>query len=322
MMSRAELKPVTPERLAELQGGEWVYGFMERYPKMFEIRRGSEDAYLEGLIDVHVHANPDSLAPRSQDLIDVVIEYAHVGARAVVHKDHHYSSVGVAHMAQRMIDDLVARGELTNQIQVYGGVPLAYTVDPGYVERAIRFPQMRMIYANCIFGEVLVRAGKVLPEMVEIIKIAAHHGIPILLCPSNHSVKYQEDDYDVVVPLVEAITEHGGKAFIDHPITAYTVEQTKALADLGAYIGLFCYPTIPDVIKAPVVDPELTKEMIDAVGPERCVLGSDKGHVLEPDALHAMRLMLRLLLTWGYTPEQIRAMASENAQRMLFEKPA
>lgn len=321
-MSRSELKPVSPERLPELQGSEWVLGFMERYPKMFEVKRGSEDPYLEGLIDVHVHANPDSLAPRSQDLIDVAVEYAKVGARAVVHKNHHYSSVGVAQVAQRMIDDLVGRGELDNRIEVYGGVPLAFTTDPGYVERALRMPQMRMIYANCIFGEVLVRGGKVLPDAVEIVKIAAHHGIPMLLCPSNHSAKYQEDDFEVVVPLVELIVEHGGKAFIDHPITAYTVEQTEALANMGAYIGVFCYPTIPDVIKAPVVDPELTKEMIDAVGPERCVLGSDKGHVLEPDALHAMRLMLRLLITWGYTPAQIRAMASENATRMLFERPA
>ncbi len=312
------MKPVRPERLAQLQGVEWLFGFMERYPKMFHIHAGSENEFFKGMVDIHVHANPDSLGPRSQDLVDIAIDYARVGSRAILHKDHHYSTVGVAYVAQRFIDHLVESGQLQNRIEVYGGVPLAYTVDPRFVETAAHSEQMRMIFMNCIYGEILVRDGKVLPKAEDIIRLAADRKLPITICPPNHSIKYTESDYIVVEPLVECIAKYGGKVLLDHPVTAYTLEENLHLAQCGAYLGIFCYPTIPDVIKAPVVDPELTKTLIDAVGPERCVLGSDKGHLLEPDALAAMRLLLRLLLTWNYTPEQIYTMASGNAETLLF----
>src|SRR5690606_21635628 len=106
---------------------------------------------------------------------------------------------------------------------------------------------------------------------------------------------------------------------LDQPVSAYTVQQISHLASCGAYVGIFCYPTIPDVIKAPVTDPDITKAVIDAVGVDRCVLGSDKGYILEPDAIQAMRLLLRLLLVWGYSEEQIRAMAAVNSARLMFD---
>ena len=67
-----------------------------------------------------------------------------------------------------------------------------------------------------------------------------------------------------------------------------------------------------------MTDPDLTKAVIDRVGVERCVLGSDKGYLLEPDAAQAMRLLLRLLLVWGYSEEQIRRMAADNGAHLLF----
>jgi len=318
-MSTGELTPVAPERLRSLQGVEWLFDFMQRYPRVRELEADCADGLFDGLVDTHVHGNPDSLGKRSQDIVDIALDYARRRSRAIVHKDHHYSTVGVAQVAQRHVDHLLEQGRIEHRVEVYGGLPLAYTTDPGFVATAAASPFMRMIFMNAIHGEVLVDGGKVLPAVQDIIRIAADHRIPITVCPPNHSAKYGgADDYPIVATLVECIGRLGAKALLDQPVSAYTVDQIVHLASCGALVGIFCYPTIPDVIKAPVTDPDLTKAVIDAVGVERCVLGSDKGYLLEPDAVHAMRLLLRLLLVWGYSEGQIRTMAAENGARLLF----
>lgn len=319
-MSTRELKPVKPERLEHLQGVEWLFDFMQRYPLVRQLKADCADGLFEGLIDTHVHGNPDSLGNRSQDLVDIAADYARRGARAIVHKDHHYSTVGVAQATQRHIDHLLELGQIEHRVEIYGGVPLAYTTDPQFVATAAKSPFMKMIFMNAIYGEILVDGGKVLPQVEQIIRIAADQKIPITVCPPNHSAKYGgADDYPIVETLVECMGKLGARVLLDQPISAYTVDQIVHLTSCGAYAGIFCYPTIPDVIKAPVTDPDLTKTVIDAVGVERCVLGSDKGYMLEPDAIQAMRLLLRLLLVWGYSEEQIRTMAAVNASRLLFD---
>jgi hypothetical protein len=112
--------------------------------------------------------------------------------------------------------------------------------------------------------------------------------------------------------------EAKAKVLLDQPISAFTISQIEHLVSCGAYAGIFCYPTIPDVIKAPVTDPELTRKLIRTVGPGNCVFGSDKGYVLEPDAIQAMTLLLRLLIAWGFSDEEISAMAEKNSARLLF----
>jgi hypothetical protein len=316
--TRREHKPVTPERVADLQGTDWVLGFFERYPRLRTLQAGVENAFLRGAIDVHVHANPDTLGPRSQDLTAIAVDAARAGMRAILHKDHHHSTVGVAYAAQRHIDHLVETGRLDHRVEVYGGVATAFTTDPRLVEVILNSPHMRMIFFNCIYSEPLVEGGKVKPQVRDIIRLAAQRRIPITLCPPNHSIKQDDDDFEGTLPLVEAIKEEGAKGLLDHPVSAFTMEQTLRLVGDGVFAGIFCYPVIPTVAKAPAVDPDLACEMIRAVGPERCVIGSDMGHILEPDAVAALRLLVRLLLVFGLTDEQVTAMCRTNPERLLF----
>ncbi|MDR7481159.1 MAG: DUF6282 family protein [Armatimonadota bacterium] len=316
--TRREHKPVTPERVAALQGTDWVHAFFERYPRLRTLRAGAEEPFLRDAIDVHVHANPDTLGPRSQDISAVAVDAARAGMRAILHKDHHHSTVGVAYMAQRLIDQLVERGELPRRVEVYGGIATAFSTDPRLVQVLLASPQMRMIFFNCIYSEPLVEGGRVTAQARELIRIAADHGIPITLCPPNHSVKQDQDDFEGTLPLVEAIADAGARALLDHPVSAFTIDQTVRLVEFGVYAGVFCYPVIPTVAKAPAVDPDLVYDMIRAVGPERCVIGSDMGHILEPDAVSALRLLVRLLLAFALTDEQITRMCKTNPERLLF----
>lgn len=314
---------ISDQRLHELASGGWLLRFLEQYPRVRELRAGVEAECLRGAIDVHVHADPCSLIHRNQDFVQVAIDAARAGMRAVIRKDHHYSTVGEAHAVQQHIDHLVARGELSHRVEVYGGVPITFSLDPKQVEQALRFPAFKMIWLNPVYGEPLLQGGKVRPEVDRIIELARDHRLGINLGAPSHSRKYADlDDYAGLAPVVERIRVLGARAVLDHPLSSLTVEQTAELAQDGVYAGLFCYPSLPSVIKAPVVDPALTHALIQRVGPERCIVASDVGMLLEPTALEALRLMIRLLMVLGLSARDIDPMLKLNPARLIGLEPS
>ncbi len=314
--SRKQL--ISDERLRDLATGGWLRRFIEEYPAVQRLQAGVEDACLRGAIDVHVHADPCSLIPRNQDFLHVAADAARAGMRAVIRKDHYYSTVGEAHAVQQHIDDLVERGTLPRRVDVYGGVPITFSLDPKQVEQALRLPTFRMIWLNPVHGETLVDGGKVRPEVDRIIELARDHRIGINLGAPSHSKKYGGlDDFAGLAPVVERIGVLGATAVLDHPLSSFTTDEIAQLAVGGVYVGLFCYPSLPSVVKAPVVDPHRTVELLERVGPERCIVASDVGMLLEPTAVEALRLMIRLLLVLGLTPDQIGPMLKRNPARLI-----
>ena len=313
---------ISDTRLRELSQRGWTRRFMEQYPAVRQLEAGVENACLRGAIDVHVHADPCSLIARNQDYAQVAVDAARAGMRALVRKDHYYSTVGEAHAVQRHIDQLVDSGVLSHRIEVYGGIPLTFSLDPVQIKQALRFPAFKMIWCNPIYGEMLVQDGKVRPEMELIIALARDHGIALNLGAPSHSMKYGGmDDYEGLLPLVERVRALGATALLDHPLSSFTVEQIAALATDGVYAGLFCYPSLPSVIKAPVVDPERTRALVTRLGAQRCVIGSDVGMLLEPTALEAYRLMIRFLFALGFTQDEIDLMLKTNPAKLIGLKP-
>lgn len=314
----------TDERLRELSAGGQLQRFLERFPGVTHLRAGVEDAYLRGAIDMHVHADPCSLAPRNQDYTQVAIDAAKAGMRAVVRKDHFYSTVGEAYAIQRHLDHLVETGALTHRIEVYGGVPIAQSLDAVQIERAVRFPQMKMIWLNPVGGEALVRDGKVRPEVERILHLARDHNLGLNLGQPSHSRAKNPglDDYEGLAPLVDRVREIGAKAVLDHPLSSFDAKQIESLTGGGVYAGLFCYPSLPSVIKAPVVDPARTLELVQRIGARQCIVASDMGTLLEPTQLEAMRLMVRLLLAFELRGEEIDVMLKDNPARLLGLEPA
>lgn len=309
---------ISDARLRELSRGGWLQRFIERYPAVRRLEPGIEDARLRDAVDVHVHADPCSLIPRNQDFIQAAADAARAGLRAIVRKDHHYSTVGEAYVVQRHVDHLVETGVLPRRVEVYGGVPVTFALDPRQVEQALRFATFRMIWLNPVYGETLVDGGKVRPEVDRIIELARDHRLGLNLGAPSHSRKYGGlDDFAGLRPVVERVATLGARAVLDHPLSAFTLEQIADLAMPGVYVGLFCYPSLPSVIKAPVVDPERTREVVERVGAARCIVASDVGMPLEPTALEALRLMVRLLLVLGVSEADIDLMLKTNPARLI-----
>jgi Family of unknown function (DUF6282) len=322
-MAMSELKNrasglYSDERLRELSGGGWLFRFMEQFPAIKEVQRGVEEACLQGAIDMHVHADPCSLVPRNQDFTQVAIDAARAGMRAVVRKDHFHSTVGEAYAVQRHVDHLVETGALAQRIEVFGGIPLQ-SLDAALLERALRHPQFKMIWCNPVGGEALVSGGKVRPEMERVLQLAAEHGKAFNLGQPSHSAARNAglSDYDGLAPLCERIREIGARAVLDHPLSSFNADQIEALSGGTVLAGLFCYPTLPSVIKAPVVDPARTLELVRRLGPQRCLIASDVGMLLEPTALEAYRLMIRLLVVLGCSTADVSVMIKDNPARLL-----
>ena len=313
--------PIPAERLNELQGVGALFRFLQNYPRIKTLPEGAVDGILRGALDVHIHANPCTLLLRIQDVADVAIEASRAGMVAVCHKDRHHSTVGTAMMAQRHIDYLFEKGEIPTRVACYGGVPSTFTLDPKYIETALAFPTFKMLWLNSVNGEVLIDGnGRVKPEAVAWIELAKEHRLGITLGSPSQSKKYEGiDEYVGIMPVVEKIAELSARCVLDHPLAHFTPQEIqKMTAADGIYAGIFGYPTLPDVMKAPVMDPRATQRLIELIGPERCIIASDEGQLLAPTAVETLRILVRLMLCYGLSPEQIRLMLVNNSRRLLY----
>ena len=57
----------------------------------------------------------------------------------------------------------------------------------------------------------------------------------------------------------------------------------------------------------PVADPIETINTMKKIGPERCIIGSDFGHVLHMDSIDGMRVFIRALLAFGIKEKRSRS---------------
>src|SRR6266481_3715439 len=82
---------------------------------------------LNGVIDIHVHSDPDSV-PRSIDAIDLARLAKSWGMRALVLKNHYESTASLAYVVRKEVPG----------IEIFGGIDLNRTVggvNPAAVER-------------------------------------------------------------------------------------------------------------------------------------------------------------------------------------------
>ena len=316
--------PIGRERVEAMTGvnPNWLMRFVKDHPEVRKLTHGMEDKHLKGAIDVHVHADPCSLILRAQDYTEVAIECARAGMRAVVRKDHTYSTVGEAQAVQRHIDHLFDSGALGNRIEVYGGIPTRFAAEPALIRDALRLKTLKEIWMNPVNGVPLVDGARVKPEVVDLIKLAKEHGIGLNLGPPNHSAAYDGiDDYDGLAPLVEAVAKIGCPACLDHPLSSYNIDEIDKLTPPGVFAGLFCFPSLPSIIKGPLADPQETFDLVRRLGPERCVVASDVGTMLEPSTLESMRLMIRFLSALGLSARDIDLMLKVNPAKLIGLAP-
>ena len=61
-----------------------------------------------------------------------------------------------------------------------------------------------------------------------------------------------------------------------------------------------------------------TIKTIKAIGPERCIIGSDFRQVLPMDSIDGMRVFIRALLAFGSNEHEVKMMLHDNPAKLMW----
>lgn len=318
-------RTLTLERVRELNAKDYFYQMLKDNPDIKKIRPGIENDLLQNGIDCHIHAYPD-FVHRAQDMIQVSVDAARAGMRAVAFKDHWNISANAAYIVQQHIDYMVDAGELNNSIDVYGGAGTCHGMNVEYIRTAVQYPNFKMIWFPTFTSlgfwrgagrpneggvRLVSPEGEVLPEVIEIMKIAVENKV---------GIGFGHTDFEELLPLAKTAQQLGVRATLDHPLLELNkllIDEMQELAKLGVYVGTYCQPMIPSLYQ-PIADPMETIRTIQAIGSEHCIIGSDFGQVMHVNSVDGMRIFIRALLGFGVKTEEISTMLKENPARLMW----
>jgi len=273
-------------------------------------------ASLSGVIDIHVHCDPDSV-PRSIDAIDLARLARERGMRGLVLKNHYEPTASLAYIVRKEVPGIEIFGGIDLNRSV-GGINAAaverMVLTKGGWGRVIWMPtfdaenQVRYSKENRPFAPV-ARNGQLLAEVKEVIALAAKHQLTI---ETGHS-----SPEECLMIVREAKRQGVPHIVVTHAMLApvrMTIAQMREAAAEGAYIE-FVYNAL--------IGPGKMYEMRDyakairEVGPNSCILASDLGQAgnpLHPDGLAAF---FEGLQREGFSAAEIDLMSKTNPARAL-----
>ena len=280
--------------------------------------RGQAD--LAGVIDIHVHSDPDSL-PRSIDAIDLAKLAKQRGMRGLVLKNHYESTAALAYVVRKEVPG----------IEIFGGIDLNRSVggiNPAAIERMVLMKGGwgKVVWMPTFDNENQVKAskenrpfvsvsknGRLLPEVMEVIQLVAKHQLTL---ETGHSSA--ADGLLIVHAARQAGVQH---VVVTHAMSdpiSMTIPQMQQAAREGAYIEFVYGATIPPNNGTPArLKMSDYAKAIRAVGPQSCILSSDlgqPGRPLHPDGLAQFFQALR---KEGISQADIDLMSKTNPARAL-----
>jgi hypothetical protein len=271
---------------------------------------------LPGVIDIHVHSDPDSM-PRSIDAIDLARLAKARGMRGLVLKNHYESTAALAYIVRKEVPG----------IEIFGGIDLNRSVggvNPAAIERMVLMKggwgrvvwmptfdaenQVRFSKENRLFVSVS-KNGKLRPEVVQVIGLVAKHGLTL---ETGHSSAAEG-----LLLIHEARRQGVAHIVVTHAMLSpvkMTVAQMREAAAQGAYLE-FVYNAL--IGKNKEAEPKEYADAIRQVGAAHCILSSDLGQAgnpLHPDGLAAFFAALR---AEGISQADIDLMSKTNPARAL-----
>lgn len=278
---------------------------------------------LKGVIDMHVHTNPDlrNCAYTDFQLLEAGIR---VGARAIVIKTHLGSTVERAYLANQYMEKVY--GGKTG-FQLYGGIVLNECVggiNPKAVENALKLGgkvvwlptqsarnhlvKMNQSCENCV---EVVRDGKVVPELKTVFSLIRQYNA--VLGTAHISPR------EAMIVTEEAKKAGIDKIVITHPewwVCDWTMEEQKRIVKDYDVILERCYrqnlgggqykSNLPSNL-----------ETINEIGYKNIMIDTDGGQVENPHWEFAMAECIEYLKDHKIPEEQIQYMTAELPAKLL-----
>jgi hypothetical protein len=309
------------------QQAQWANIQYTRFLAGAKFTEQDVDEILANAIDCHTHGGSD---PMERLLLedDIGIDYTRAGMRAMVVKTWYTPSASRNALVQKIVNRYAQEHGL-RPVLCYGGVVLNYSMggfNPEAVKKCLGFPGMKYVWMPMVdsyhhrrvvyddwsgFGlSFLDENRKVIPVVQDILRIIADND---LVLASGHY------PYRDTVLLVEEARRLGvNRIEIIHPAhihSKHTIAEMKEEAARGAKLmlsglGAMAFPLHES---GPLYAAQIVKE----VGAENLLYGSDFGQLQNFPHITANRWMIKLLLAYGVTREELRQVFQVTGARLL-----
>ncbi len=278
---------------------------------------------LKGVIDMHVHSNPD-LRIRAYDDIELMEAGIRAGARAIVIKTHQGTTMDRAYLCNRY-NEIVHGGD--NNFTMFGSITLNRVVggiNPVAVETALKLgakvvwlptqsakghlEKMGQDVSKCV---EVTRDGKILPEVKEVLRLVKEYDAVL---GTGH---ISPEESFVVVD--EAKSMGIDKVVITHPewwIVGMSLEdQLRLVKEYDVYLER-CYAQNMGGGAYKSNLPE-NVEVIKTCGYKNVMISTDGGQVENPHWELALGEYLDYLADHGIPEDQIYYMTHTIQERLL-----
>ena len=278
----------------------------------FPVFAQNEEGDLTGVIDMHVHAGPDS-RPRAMNDWEAVRMAEAAGLRAVLLKNHFTMTPDRAALAAQLVPNL----------HVFGGVALNRSVggiNPEAVRQMAAFSGQRgkVVWLPTFDSEFFVtRAGTSGPfvpvledgrpvaGLIEVFSVVAENDLVLAM---GHSSPEE------VLALIPFAREQGVENILVTHVFGQdaTRSQIRQMAAVGAIMEM---DWLAAYTNPPLLDDYV--EVIQSVGAESFIISSDFGQEGNPDHATGMRDFIIALRSREINQEQIDIMAKYNPAKLL-----
>jgi len=276
---------------------------------------------LRGAYDIHQHSGPSPHTERLFDELDLAIHGCFIGLGGIVFKEQYMPSSRSARIVQRVVDDW-ADAHDKERIEIFGGVCLNWAVgglNPEAVVASYRIggkyvwlPSVDSNHHRRVVNQgvgqgidLIDEEGKVVPEAMQILELIAQSDM--VLGIGHQSTRER-------LALVRAAVKLGIQRIeithVNYGPTWLTPEQCKLFTDMGAYVAIYA-------LGGAYFKWDDAMAIYNAVGPERIVLASDRGHITHGNPIDGIRELIVNFMQSGVPDEHIKLMCQTNAYNLL-----
>jgi hypothetical protein len=292
------------------------------------------DPALRGAIDVHSHVDPDGYGPgrngRAMDTLDLAKLAQEAGMRGFVIKMHYDQSADDAYTVRKLYPDLEVFGGVGTNFATGGMNPAAVRqmaeVKGGW-GRVVWMPTWDAKHYVEHNGNdrpfiTVAKDGALVPEAKALIAAVAEVSGKTRGSGGTMVIATGHNAPDEVLLIVREARRLGVPVLVTHPLlesVGMSVEQMKEAAELGAYLEFVTAFTRQEATIAEYV------EAIREIGPEHCIVSSDKGQGRGeeghegPNVSHTEGLAVaaQILRRNGFTEAELDLMFKTNPARLL-----
>ena len=280
---------------------------------------------FSGAIDIHIHSAPD-VYPRILNDMELALHAQEMEMQAILIKNHFTETAGRAQLATH------AAG-----FPVFGGIALNFSVgglNPHAVRTALKLGAKTVWLPTLHSREFVINkshvanlAGEIGEDLRGIYVLNDDgslkqelYAIFDLIIEHDSSLATGHISIEEAKVVVREAASHGVKKIIvTHPLASfvnYSVEDMKEILDSGATWLEHVFNDTTRQVGHPITREALFSG-IKAIGAEHCIISTDSGQWLNPVPAQQMGIYIQDLVTFGFSKEDIRKMATHNPAKML-----